>query len=100
MPWRRVKELFTSPTAPTRVAEPHAYTQMHEQHLANARAAQFALVDVSERLSRPEAATLLDLLSRENMLWSAPNDELFVEKLVESNGNIRAFEQGWRKSLV
>lgn len=100
VPWRRVKELFTSPTAPTRVAEPHAYTQMHEQHLANARAAQFALVDISERLSRPEAATLLDLLSRENMLWSAPNDELFVEKLVESNGNIRAFEQGWRKSLV
>ncbi|WFD04040.1 hypothetical protein MOBT1_002737 [Malassezia obtusa] len=98
--WSRVKQTLTSPTSPTRIAEPHAYTKVHDQHIENARMAKFALVDVGERLSRPEAATLLSLMYRENMLWATPNDELFLEKLVESNGNIRAFEQGWRKSLV
>lgn len=98
--WERVIDTLSSPTSPTRVAEPHAYTPTHPQHLENARKANLALLDVGERLSRPEAASLLDLMRRERMLWATPNDELFLGKLVESNGNIRVFERSWRSSLV
>ncbi|WFD00369.1 hypothetical protein MYAM1_003117 [Malassezia yamatoensis] len=100
VPWNRVKKIFASPTCPTRVSEPHAYTEIESQNLTNARNAQFQLVDVGEKLSRPEAASLLHLMSRENAFWAIPDDELFIEKLVESSGNIRSFEQNWRKSLM
>ncbi|WFD44133.1 hypothetical protein MPSI1_002799 [Malassezia psittaci] len=100
VPWNRVKQIFASPTCPTRVSEPHAYTEVDPQSLANARNAQFRLVDVGDKLTRPEAASLLHLMSRENALWAVPDDEIFIEKLVESSGNIRSFEQNWRKSLV
>ncbi|PKI85758.1 Rsm23p [Malassezia vespertilionis] len=100
VPWARILQTFSSPTSPTRVEEPHAYTPMDAQHLQNATDAHFAPLDVGARLTRAEASSLLDLMRREQVLWSPPNDELFVSKLMESNGNICVFERSWRATLV
>ena len=68
--WKQVLRSFTSPTSPTRVQEPHAYTPMDEQHLINARTARFQPMDVGRKLMRSEAASLLELLHREHASWN------------------------------
>ncbi|WFD32459.1 hypothetical protein MSPP1_003507 [Malassezia sp. CBS 17886] len=109
--WVDVLATFSSPTSPTRVQEPHAYTPMHPQQVTNARAAHLVPLPVGQRLGVDEAASLLDLLHRERAIWTsawwmrassdnaAPNDEIFTAKLVESDGNMRVFERSWRSSL-
>lgn len=76
----------------------NAYTKLHPQHLEHARAVakKAEVVDTSKPLSREEAAAIFAQLKDERRHWSAVNDELFLEKLVESNGNARLFS----KSLV
>lgn len=76
----------------------NAYTKLHPQHLEHARsvAKKADVVDTSKPLSREEAAAIFAQLKDERRHWSAVNDELFLEKLVESNGNARLFS----KSLV
>ena len=65
-----------------------------------AQASAFQPVDVGQRLDRTEAASLLDLLRRERAIWTVPNDEVFMAKLVESHGNMLSFEKSWRSTLM
>lgn len=76
----------------------NAYTKLTAQHLEHARQAIRAaeVIDTSKPLTKSEAAAIFAQLKEERRHWSAANDELFVEKLVESNGNARLFS----KSLV
>lgn len=76
----------------------NAYTKLHPQHLEHARQVvrKAEVVDTSKPLSKGEAAAIFAQLKEERRHWSAVNDELFLEKLVESNGNARLFS----KSLV
>ncbi|GAC98853.1 hypothetical protein PHSY_006448 [Pseudozyma hubeiensis SY62] len=76
----------------------NAYTKLNPQHLEHARtvAKRADVVDTSNPLSKDEAAAIFAQLKDERRHWTAVNDELFLEKLVESNGNARLFS----KSLV
>ena len=76
----------------------NAYTKLNPQHLEHARtvAKRADVVDTSNPLSKEEAAAIFAQLKDERRHWTAVNDELFLEKLVESNGNARLFS----KSLV
>ena len=76
----------------------NAYTKLNAQHLAHAQQVvkQADVIDTSSPLTKDEAAEIFKQLKDERRHWSAVNDELFVEKLVESGGNARVFS----KSLV
>ncbi|KAJ1034959.1 hypothetical protein NDA18_000565 [Ustilago nuda] len=76
----------------------NAYTKLTPQHLEHARQVvkKADVVDTSKPLSKQEAAAIFAQLKEERRHWSAVNDELFLEKLVETNGNARLFS----KSLV
>ncbi|EST05755.1 Ribosomal protein S23/S29, mitochondrial [Kalmanozyma brasiliensis GHG001] len=80
----------------------NAYTKLHPQHLEHARlAAKYAeKIDTSQPLSRSEAAAIFAQLKDERRHWSAVNDELFMEKLVESNGNARIFSRSLVSTLL
>lgn len=100
VPWPRLFSTVSCRGSATRVPEPHAYSKVHDTHLAFARASAFQPVDVGQRLDRTEAASLLDLLRRERAIWTVPNDEVFMAKLVESHGNMLSFEKSWRSTLM
>ena len=111
VPWDRLMHMVHCRRAATRVQEPNAYTPLQDTHLAHAQAAQFAVTDVSSPLDQKEAASILQLLHRERAIWtstclstmanlSVPNDEVFMAKLVESNGNMKVFERSLRTSLM
>ncbi|PWZ01668.1 hypothetical protein BCV70DRAFT_199109 [Testicularia cyperi] len=76
----------------------NAYTKLAPQHLENAKLAlaNTKVLNTSNPLSRSEAAALFAQLKQERRYWSPVNDELFLAKLVETNGNARLFS----KSLV
>lgn len=76
----------------------NAYTKLNAHHLEHARKVvkHADVVDTSKPLTKEEAAAIFAQLRDERRYWSAVNDELFLEKLVESNGNVRLFS----KSLV
>ncbi|SNX83646.1 related to RSM23 - mitochondrial ribosomal protein of the small subunit [Melanopsichium pennsylvanicum] len=76
----------------------NAYSKLNPQHLEHAKQAlkKAEVVDTSGALTKQEAAELFKQLKEERRHWSAVNDELFLEKLVESGGNARVFA----KSLV
>ena len=76
----------------------NAYTKLTAQHLAHAREVvkKADVVNTSKPLTKGEAAEIFKQLKEERRHWSAVNDELFLEKLVESGGNARLFS----KSLV
>ncbi|CDU23002.1 related to RSM23-mitochondrial ribosomal protein of the small subunit [Sporisorium scitamineum] len=76
----------------------NAYTKLHPQHLEHARQVvkKADVVSTSQPLTKKEAAAIFAQLKDERRHWSAVNDELFLEKLVETNGNARLFS----KSLV
>lgn len=76
----------------------NAYTKVTQQHLDHARSVVQAadVVDTSKALSKGEAAEIFKQLKEERRHWSAVNDELFLEKLVETGGNAGLFS----KSLV
>ncbi|TKY87713.1 hypothetical protein EX895_003294 [Sporisorium graminicola] len=76
----------------------NAYTKLNPHHLEHARQVvkQADVVNTSQPLTKTEAAAIFAQLKDERRHWSAVNDELFLEKLVETNGNARLFS----KSLV
>ncbi|SPO25195.1 related to RSM23 - mitochondrial ribosomal protein of the small subunit [Ustilago trichophora] len=76
----------------------NAYTKLNGQHLTHAKDAlqRADVIDTSNPLTKKEAAEIFKQLKEERRHWSAVNDELFLEKLVESGGNARIFS----KSLV
>ncbi|SJX65972.1 related to RSM23-mitochondrial ribosomal protein of the small subunit [Sporisorium reilianum f. sp. reilianum] len=76
----------------------NAYTKLNPHHLAHARQAlkRSEVVSTSQPLTKEEAAAIFAQLKDERRHWSAVNDELFLEKLVETGGNARLFS----KSLV
>ncbi|WFD28721.1 hypothetical protein MNAN1_003734 [Malassezia nana] len=100
VPWARLLATVSCRSAATRVPEPHAYTPLQDTHLAHAKASGFAPVDVGRPLDRTEAASLLHMMHREQSIWTTPNDEALIAKLVESDGNIKAFERSWRTTLL
>ena len=100
VPWERLLATVTCRSAATRVPEPHAYTPLQDTHLAHATASNFVPMDVGRPLDRAEAASLLQLMHREQSIWTVPNDEALVAKLVESDGNMKAFERSWRSTLL
>ena len=99
VPWSRVWATLSCRGSATRVREPHAYAQVNDTHLASARAAALSPLDVGAPLHRNEAASILDLLHRERVIWTTPNDEAFLAKLVESHGNVHTFTHSWRATL-
>lgn len=80
----------------------NAYTQTNPQHLDHATAALKGaeVVDTSKPLSKEEAGELFKQLKEERRCWSAVNDELFLEKLVESSGNARVFSRSLVSTLL
>jgi len=100
VPWERLLATVSCRSAATRVPEPHAYTPLQDTHLAHATASGFVPMDVGRPLDRAEAASLLQLMHREQSIWTVPNDEVLVAKLVESDGNMKAFERSWRTTLM
>lgn len=100
VPWERLFATVSCRSAATRVPEPHAYTPLQNTHLAHATASGFVPMDVGRPLDRAEAASLLQLMHREQSIWTVPNDEALIAKLVESDGNMKAFERSWRTTLL
>lgn len=76
----------------------NAYTKLNPQHLSHAKEVlkQAEVVNTSNPLTKSEAAEIFKQLKEERRHWSAVNDELFLEKLVQTGGNARLFS----KSLV
>lgn len=97
--WPRLLAALSTRSSPTRVTEPNAYAAVHATRLAMAKSAAFEPVDVGQQLARSEAAAVLDLLYRERAIWTQPNDEVFMAKLVESRGNVHTFAHSWRSTL-
>lgn len=80
----------------------NAYTKLNAHHLEHARQAvkHAEVVSTSQPLTKEEAAAIFAQLTDERRHWSAANDELFLEKLVETNGNARLFSRSLVSTLL
>lgn len=99
--WPVPRELASVlPALAPRLIEPYAQVNQTTQSIVEA--CKFHVWDLVSnlKLSLDEASALLDITRQEGGQWSLTNDEILMTKLVESGGNVSAFDKSVRSSLL
>lgn len=99
--WPVSRELaMVHPVLAPHLVEP--YARLNNTMVSVVQACKLRIWDMSTaaQLTQSEAGALFDVARKEGGLWSEANDELFMTKLVESGGNVGAFDRSLRGTML